>query len=118
MFIPMMLADVVGDAAHMIPPNMAMGTPLAFEDSVSLATSLHRHGLSSKALRIYETERQPRVNKIAYKAIKDSGLYYSEKDDDANPFKLNDKDMFEFIMNFRQDPIPKFCNTALENEEL
>ncbi len=102
----------------MIPPNMAMGTPLAFEDSVSLATNLHHHGLSPKALRTYETERQPRVNKIAYKAIKDSGAYYTEKDDNANPFKMNDKDMFEFILNFRQDPVPSFDHVALDTGEL
>ena len=102
----------------MIPPNMAMGTPLAFEDSVSLATSIHHHGLDPKALRKYENDRQPRVNKIAYKAIKDSGLYYEEKDDNANPFKLNDKEMFAFISNFRQDSIPKFRHAVTENEEL
>lgn len=102
----------------MIPPNMAMGTPLAFEDSVSLATSFHRYGLTSKALRAYEEERQPRVNKIAYKAIKDSGSYYQDKDDSANPFKLNDKDMFAFVMNFRQNPVPNFDSVELKNAEL
>jgi 2-polyprenyl-6-methoxyphenol hydroxylase-like FAD-dependent oxidoreductase len=96
---------LVGDAAHMIPPNMAMGTPLAFEDSVSLAHSFHRHGLTSKALRAYEEERQPRVNRIGYKAIKASGLYYMEKDEDSNPFKMNPNDQ-EIIKNFSQDPVP------------
>ena len=97
---------------------MAMGTPLAFEDSVSLANSFHTYGLTTKALRAYEAERQPRINKIAYKAIKDSGSYYQDKDDDANPFKLNDKDMFAFVMNFRQNPVPDFHHVSLEDAEL
>jgi 2-polyprenyl-6-methoxyphenol hydroxylase-like FAD-dependent oxidoreductase len=105
---------LVGDAAHMIPPNMAMGTPLALEDSVSLAHSIRRHGLSSKALRAYEEERQPRVNQIAYKTIKDSGSYYTEKDDDANPFKFNDNDkaFYESLMNFKQEHIPASTGTV------
>jgi 2-polyprenyl-6-methoxyphenol hydroxylase-like FAD-dependent oxidoreductase len=105
---------LVGDAAHMIPPNMAMGTPLALEDSVSLAHSIRRHGLSSKALRAYEEERQPRVNQIAYKTIKDSGSYYTEKDDDANPFKFNDneKAFYESLMNFKQEHIPASTGTV------
>lgn len=101
-----LLINLVGDAAHMMPPNMAMGTPLALEDSVSLAHCLLRYGLNSKALREYEIDRQPRVNKIAYKAITDTGLYYTKKDENANPFKLNDEEMLDFVMNFTQDPIP------------
>lgn len=97
---------LIGDAAHMIPPNMAMGTPLAFEDSVSLAHALRLHGLNPEALREYEKERQPRVNKIAYAAIKASGLYYQEKDESANPFKMNDKDLFSYIMSYSQDDVP------------
>lgn len=108
---------LVGDAAHMIPPNMAMGTPLAFEDSVSLAHSIRTHGLSSKALRAYEKERQPRVNQIAYKTIKNAGSYYTDKDDDANPFKFNDDDkaFYESMTNFKQEPIPTSTGTVSNN---
>ncbi|OEU11336.1 FAD/NAD(P)-binding domain-containing protein [Fragilariopsis cylindrus CCMP1102] len=108
---------LVGDAAHMIPPNMAMGTPLAFEDSVSLAHSIRTHGLSNRALRAYEKERQPRVNQIAYKTIKNAGSYYTDKDDDANPFKINDDDkaFYESLMNFKQEPIPTSTGTVSNN---
>jgi len=79
---------------------------LAFEDAVSLAHALRLHGLNPEALREYEKERQPRVNKIAYAAIKSSGLYYQEKDESANPFKMNDKDLFSYIMSYSQDDVP------------
>ncbi len=98
---------LVGDAAHIITPNMAMGTPLAFEDSVSLAHAIYNFGLSSEALRKYEEERQPRVNKIGDYAIRSSGAYYKDKDDSSNPFRIdNNNGMTDFIRNFAQEPVP------------
>ena len=97
---------LIGDAAHMMPPNMAMGTPLAFEDAVALGHNLARHGLTPNALREYEAERQPRVNRIADAAIRQTGMYYKEKDDKANPFKMNNPDLFNYIREFSQQPLP------------
>lgn len=99
-------ATLIGDAAHMIPPNMAMGTPLALEDAVALAHSVARHGFGVEALRAYELERHPRVNHISEAAIRLTGLYYKDKDDGANPFKMNDKELWGYIMDFQQDPLP------------
>ena len=104
--------SMVGDAAHMLPPNMGMGTPSAFQDAVQLAHSVSQHGLTSEALRHYEQSRQPRMNRIAEEVIRQCGLYYQEKDDDANPFKMNNQELHEYIINFSQDPVPK----ASENE--
>jgi 2-polyprenyl-6-methoxyphenol hydroxylase-like FAD-dependent oxidoreductase len=86
---------MVGDAAHIMPPNMAMGTPSAFEDAVQLAHSVNQHGLTPQALRHYEQSRQPRVNRIADEAIRQTGLHYQEKDNDANPFKLNNQELMK-----------------------
>jgi FAD-dependent urate hydroxylase len=105
--------SMVGDAAHMMPPNMGMGTPSAFEDAVQLAHSVSEHGLTPQALRNYEQIRQPRVNRVADEAIRQSGLYYQEKDDDANPFKMNNHELMDYIINFSQDPLPK----ARENDK-
>jgi 2-polyprenyl-6-methoxyphenol hydroxylase-like FAD-dependent oxidoreductase len=99
---------MVGDAAHMMPPNMAMGTPSALEDAVQLAHSVHQRGLTPQGLRHYESIRQPRVNRIADAAIRKTGLYYKEKDQDASPFKPNSNstELSEFILKFSQDPVP------------
>ena len=97
---------LIGDAAHMMPPNMAMGTPLAFEDAVALGHNLARHGLTPNALREYEAERQPRVNRIADAAIRQTGMYYTGKDDNANPFRMNDPDLHKYIKDFAQQPLP------------
>jgi len=97
---------LLGDAAHCIPPNMGMGTPLAFEDAVALGHALAKNGVKSEALRSFEADRMERVNTIAKFAIEQTGRYYKEKDDNANPFKLSNVNSFEYIMNFQQDPIP------------
>jgi salicylate hydroxylase len=97
---------LLGDAAHCIPPNMAMGTPLAFEDAAALGHALAKHGVKSEALRSFEADRMDRVNTIAKFAIEQTGRYYKEKDDNANPFKLSNANLFEFIMDFKQNPIP------------
>jgi 2-polyprenyl-6-methoxyphenol hydroxylase-like FAD-dependent oxidoreductase len=103
--------SMVGDAAHMVPPNMAMGTLTAFEDAVQLAHSVSEHGLTPQALRHYEESRQARVNRIAEEAIRKTGLYYQEKDEDAHPFKMNknpsESELMNYIRNFSQDPVPK-----------
>jgi 2-polyprenyl-6-methoxyphenol hydroxylase-like FAD-dependent oxidoreductase len=110
--------SMVGDAAHMMPPNMAMGTPTAFEDAVQLAHSVSEHGLTPQALRHYEESRQPRVNRIAKEAIRKTGLYYQEKDEDANPFKANNPELRDYIMNFSQDLVPKACDNDSSKSKL
>lgn len=103
-------ATLMGDAAHGMPPNSAMGVPMAFEDAVELSQAVSDHGCTPEALRSYERTRQARVNVIASSIIKQSTSYYKDKDDEANPFKLNSDDgLIGFIRNFRQDPVPERC---------
>lgn len=45
---------LVGDSAHVMPPNLSQGTPSALEDSVQLAYSLKTHGFTDAALLDYE----------------------------------------------------------------
>jgi 2-polyprenyl-6-methoxyphenol hydroxylase-like FAD-dependent oxidoreductase len=97
---------LVGDAAHCMPPNMGMGTPLAFEDAAALGHALADHGVRPEALRSFEDERMERVNAIAKFAIEQTGKYYKEKDDKANPFKLSNADMFKLVTEFKQLPVP------------
>ena len=99
-------ASLVGDAAHVIPPNMGMGTPLAFEDAAALGLALAEHGCTPEALRAYEAARRDRVGVIATAAIERTGRYYKEKDDSANPFKPNPQELSKYIAEFKQEPVP------------
>ena len=96
---------MVGDAAHVMPPNMAMGTPTAMEDAVALAHAIQDNGWTARALRLYETTRQPRVNRIATEAIRQTRAYYLDKNETANPFAMNNPELFHFINDFRQEPL-------------
>ena len=89
-----------------------MGTPLAFEDAAALGAALAEHGPTAKALRAYEDGRRSRVGTIATAAIEQTGRYYKEKDGEANPFKLNDADLFKFVMDFKQPPVPAAAAAA------
>ena len=85
---------------------MGMGTPLAFEDAAALGVALARHGCTADALRAYEDARRVRVDTIARYAIAQTGRYYKDKDDDANPFVVNDAEMFQLVVGYNPEPVP------------
>ena len=43
---------------------------------------------------------------IARYAIAQTGRYYKDKDDDANPFVVNDAEMFQFVVGYNPEPVP------------
>ena len=55
---------LIGDAAHAMLPYAAQGAAMAIEDAAVLAAHLDRATDLSIALRGYETERRPRIDKI------------------------------------------------------
>lgn len=55
---------LIGDAAHAMLPYAAQGAAMAIEDAAVLAAHLDRASDLSDALRSYETERRPRIDKI------------------------------------------------------
>ncbi|QDZ00964.1 FAD-binding protein [Nitratireductor mangrovi] len=57
---------LIGDAAHAMTPFAAQGAAMAIEDAEVLAGIVSRHaGELGRALEIYETERRPRVLRVA-----------------------------------------------------
>jgi anthraniloyl-CoA monooxygenase len=55
---------LLGDAAHTAHFSIGSGTKLAMEDAIALAGALDRHGDRDAALRDYEAERRPRVERF------------------------------------------------------
>ena len=51
---------MVGDAAHVLPPNLGQGTSMALEDAYQLGAAVRRHGLSEAAFRDYEVRGRAR----------------------------------------------------------
>lgn len=61
---------LIGDAAHGISPHIGQGAALALEDTVVLAELLKRHQDYQKAFELFQSLRQPRVEKIIASARK------------------------------------------------
>ena len=47
-----------------------------------------------------------RVGVIATAAIEQTGRYYKQKDDSANPFKPNPQELSKYVAEFKQEPVP------------
>ncbi|KAI4122681.1 MAG: hypothetical protein LQ338_005679 [Usnochroma carphineum] len=50
------MVTLIGDAAHVMPPTGGVGATTAFTDAAVLGASLARHGVSRRALEVYEAE--------------------------------------------------------------
>ncbi len=61
---------LLGDSAHPMAPDMAQGGAQAIEDAVFLADCLRREPDPVRALRAYESERLPRANAVAARALR------------------------------------------------
>ncbi|EJL69461.1 FAD-dependent oxidoreductase [Chryseobacterium populi] len=61
---------LIGDAAHGISPHIGQGASLALEDTIVFAELLKKHKDYSMAFHIFQSERQPRVEKIIKSARK------------------------------------------------
>ncbi|MGE9310004.1 FAD-dependent oxidoreductase [Niabella sp. CJ426] len=61
---------LIGDAAHGISPHIGQGASLALEDTVVIAELLKSHKDYETAFRIFQSERQARVEKVIKSARK------------------------------------------------
>lgn len=61
---------LIGDAAHGISPHIGQGASLALEDTVVIAELLKLHKDYKTAFQIFQSERQPRVEKVIKSARK------------------------------------------------
>jgi 2-polyprenyl-6-methoxyphenol hydroxylase-like FAD-dependent oxidoreductase len=64
---------LIGDAAHGISPHIGQGASLALEDTVVIAGLLRLHNDYGTAFQIFQSERQPRVEKVIKSARKVGG---------------------------------------------
>ncbi|MBN9379165.1 MAG: FAD-dependent monooxygenase [Chitinophagaceae bacterium] len=61
---------LIGDAAHGISPHIGQGASLALEDTVVIAELLKSHKDYGTAFQIFQSKRQPRVEKVIKSARK------------------------------------------------
>lgn len=61
---------LIGDAAHGISPHIGQGASLALEDTVVIAEQLQLNKECEAAFQVFQSERQPRVEKIIKNARK------------------------------------------------
>ncbi|WP_433900191.1 FAD-dependent oxidoreductase [Sphingobacterium puteale] len=61
---------LIGDAAHGISPHIGQGASLALEDTIVIAELLKLHKDFAPAFRLFQTERQSRVERIISSARK------------------------------------------------
>lgn len=59
---------LLGDAAHATTPNLGQGSAQAIEDSMALALSLKKYGLTPKALNVYNTVRVKKAHYVVNKS--------------------------------------------------
>jgi salicylate hydroxylase len=68
-------AALLGDAAHAMAPYLAQGAAMAIEDAAVLAQAIGATPDVQAALRAYERERRPRVERV-WRAAARTGDYY------------------------------------------
>lgn len=67
---------LLGDAAHAMLPFAAQGAAMAIEDAAVLARKLDTSAEIATALRRYEAERRPRVERIVETALENDRIYH------------------------------------------
>mmetsp|Transcript_18421 Transcript_18421/g.48046 ORF Transcript_18421/g.48046 Transcript_18421/m.48046 type:complete len:536 (-) Transcript_18421:351-1958(-) len=117
---------LLGDAAHVMPPNFGQGTSMAFEGAYTLATHLgraaaaateanpvgsaaYKEALQSElvaALRRYEEQHLHRVRPISDASIASARQFYQEKDGKTNPLASKNTEVLQFIFSAHQGGSP------------
>jgi 2-polyprenyl-6-methoxyphenol hydroxylase-like FAD-dependent oxidoreductase len=59
---------LLGDAAHLMTPNLGQGAALALEDGWILARSFRQRGCGEPALQEYERLRKPRAERVVWQS--------------------------------------------------
>ncbi|GAA4178389.1 hypothetical protein GCM10022218_28930 [Sphingobacterium ginsenosidimutans] len=61
---------LIGDAAHGISPHIGQGASLALEDTIVIAELLKLNIGYTQAFQLFQTDRQPRVERVIRSAMK------------------------------------------------
>ena len=69
------MVTLIGDAAHAMPPTGGVGANLALTDAAILGAALREHGISHRALEVYETEMREYATDAIKKSVKNGKMF-------------------------------------------
>ncbi|KAF5843736.1 hypothetical protein DUNSADRAFT_8252 [Dunaliella salina] len=126
---------LLGDAAHVMPPNFGQGTSMAFEGAYTLATHLGRAAAAATeagpvgsaayeealqpglvaALRQYEEHHLQRVRPISDASMASARQFYQEKDGKTHPLATKNIEVLQHIFSAHQGGSP--CKPLYSSSE-
>lgn len=74
------MVTLIGDAAHAQPPTGGMGAATALTDAAVLGASLAEHGVTLRALEVYEAEMREYANSAIEGSLKGGKIFANMKD--------------------------------------
>lgn len=74
------MVTLIGDAAHAQPPTGGMGAATALTDAAVLGASLAEHGITLRALEVYEAEMRGYANSAIEGSLKGGKIFANMKD--------------------------------------
>lgn len=74
------MVTLIGDAAHAQPPTGGMGATTALTDAAILGASLTKHGITLRALEVYEAEMRGYAGSAIEGSLKGGKLFANMKD--------------------------------------
>ena len=82
------LVTLIGDAAHAMPPTSGSGAATALTDSAVLGAALAAHGVSQRALEVYETEMRDYAAEAIRTGVKNGKMFINMRDmEDMKPME-------------------------------
>lgn len=74
------MVTLIGDAAHAMPPTGGLGATTALTDAAVLGAALAAHGVSRRALEVYEAEMRKYADSAIKKSLQGGKMFVNMRD--------------------------------------
>lgn len=74
------MVTLIGDAAHVIPPTGGIGATTALTDAAVLGAALAAHGVTRRALEVYEAEMRGYGDQAIERSLSGGKMLISMRD--------------------------------------